>query len=232
MFDQGTGVAQSYEEALRYYNMAAELGEAHAICNLGRMYEQGHGVTQSDEEAVRLYQIAANQGSSMGQYNLAGYFRRGCGVAQSDEEAVRWMRKAAEQVRRHTSCWVISMRVAGAQYNLGLFFQKGRGTAQSDAEAARWYRAAAEQGDIRRRCSGTGRQLNKETVWRRLPWGKCTHSAAAWHKAMQKRFGGSDEVPTMAVRRHTSCWVISMRMVAAWRMMSARQRSGTKRRLT
>ncbi|MEO8976257.1 MAG: tetratricopeptide repeat protein, partial [Casimicrobiaceae bacterium] len=53
--EQGSGVAQSYREAARWYKLAAQGGEANAMTNLGYLYEQGKGVPQDYAEAVKLY---------------------------------------------------------------------------------------------------------------------------------------------------------------------------------
>ncbi|MCL2148518.1 MAG: sel1 repeat family protein, partial [Methanomassiliicoccaceae archaeon] len=55
----GRGVEQSDAEAVRWYALAAEQGDAGAQRNLGSMYRMGRGVVQSDAEAARLYKLAA-----------------------------------------------------------------------------------------------------------------------------------------------------------------------------
>ncbi len=62
MYGNGSGVPQSYEEAVRWYRLAADQGNAGAQYNLGLCYENGWGVTQSLEEAARWYRKAAEQG--------------------------------------------------------------------------------------------------------------------------------------------------------------------------
>ena len=62
MYDNGTGVEQSYEKAVEWYLKAAEQGFAWAQHQLGYMYESGHGVERSDEKAREWYQKAAEQG--------------------------------------------------------------------------------------------------------------------------------------------------------------------------
>ena len=91
------GVTQDDAEAVRWYRLAAEQGDAWAQTNLGVMYENGRGVTQDDAEAVRWYRLAAEQGHADAQYNLGWMYDTGRGVPQDDAEAVRWFRLAAEQ---------------------------------------------------------------------------------------------------------------------------------------
>ena len=52
-YENGLGLPQSDTEAIRYYRMAADLGNARAQCNLGQLYEFGRGVPKSYAEAVR-----------------------------------------------------------------------------------------------------------------------------------------------------------------------------------
>ena len=70
-FDQkGKGVPQDHKEALKWYQKAAEQGNASAQGNLGDMYEFGKGVTQDYAEALNWYRKAADQGNSYGQNNM------------------------------------------------------------------------------------------------------------------------------------------------------------------
>lgn len=133
-YDQGKGVAQSYEESAKWYRKAAEQGYANAQYNLGVAYERGEGVAQNYEEAVKWYQKAADQGDASAQSNLGVCYDRGEGVEQSHEEAVKWYRKAADQGN------------TDAQWNLGINYEYGVGVAQDWKVAAMWYEKAAEQG--------------------------------------------------------------------------------------
>ncbi len=134
MYEEGLGVIQSYDEAVRLYKLSADQGHTQAQCNLGNMYYIGRGVPQSDSEAVAWFRRAAEQGNVTALCNLGLMYRNGRGVPQSDSEAVAWFRRAAEQ------------GYVTAQYNLGLMYRNGRGVPQSDSEAVAWFRRAAEQG--------------------------------------------------------------------------------------
>ena len=126
---------ENWVEAVRWFRIAAEEGDACAQSNLGVMYETGRGVARDNGEAVRWFRLAADQGEAVAQYNLGLMYDTGRGVPQDDDEAVRWYRLAAEQGHAH------------AQYCLGKMYDTGRGVPQDADEAARWYRQAAEQGD-------------------------------------------------------------------------------------
>ena len=133
-YENGTGVNQNFDEAVKWYRAAAEQGYAAAQCNLGSDYYNGTGVTQNFDEAVRWFRKAAEQGYADAQFRLGVCYENGTGVTQDLVEAVRWYRAAAEQ------------GLSTAQCNLGICYEYGTGVAKDPVEAVRWYRAAAEQG--------------------------------------------------------------------------------------
>jgi TPR repeat protein len=64
----GHGVAQDYKEAVKWYQLAAEQGNAEAQYNFGRMYRYGQGVEKNFDEACRLNKLASDQGNVIAQY--------------------------------------------------------------------------------------------------------------------------------------------------------------------
>jgi hypothetical protein len=66
-YEQGLGVEQSYNKAVKWYKLSAEQGLAEAQNNLGGCYVNGHGVEQSYKEAVKWYRMAAEQGLANAQ---------------------------------------------------------------------------------------------------------------------------------------------------------------------
>ena len=93
-----TRCPQDDAEAVRWYRLAAEQGDAAAQVNLGVDVLKTDGVSPRDDaEAVRWYRLAAEQGDANAQYSLGSMYENGRGVPQDDAEAVRWYRLAAEQ---------------------------------------------------------------------------------------------------------------------------------------
>jgi hypothetical protein len=90
MYYNGSGVAQNYAEALRWYRKAAEQGNGIAQFALGYTYENGEGVPQDYAEAVRWYRKGAEQGLAIAQLSLGGMYFNGRGLPQDYGEAVRW----------------------------------------------------------------------------------------------------------------------------------------------
>ena len=61
--------AGEYAEAVKWYRLAAEQGDADAQTNLGVMYENGNGVIQSNVIAHMLFNLASAQGHENGRKN-------------------------------------------------------------------------------------------------------------------------------------------------------------------
>ena len=64
MYDKGRGVPQDYAEAVRWYRLAAEKGNATAQFNLGLMYHRGEGVPSDTVTAYAWLSIIAAQGDT------------------------------------------------------------------------------------------------------------------------------------------------------------------------
>jgi TPR repeat protein len=160
-----------YEEAFKWFSLAAEQGLSSAQSYLGNMYENGLYVTRDATEAFKWYHLAAEQGYEEDQVTLGRMFENGLGVAKNNQEAVRWYRLAAEQGNEYAQYMLGIMfelgegiphdyvqamhfyRLAAAQSNtnalnnLGRMFENGLGVPQDYAEAVRFYRIAAEKRD-------------------------------------------------------------------------------------
>ena len=97
MYEYGTGVEQSDQQAAELYELAASQGHSSAQYNLGQMYYKGQGVDQSYERAKEYFEAAARQEIADAQFNLGALYANGQGVEQSIETARKWLMKAAEQ---------------------------------------------------------------------------------------------------------------------------------------
>jgi hypothetical protein len=131
---------EEYEEAARWYRMAAEQGVSEAQNNLGVMYKDGQGVDQDYAEAARWFRMAALQDNMLAQMNLGWMYHAGKGVRQDADSARYWYLLAADKGH------------ASAQLNLGILCLQQADT----AAAVQWLQQAAEQGN-----SGAERILKK-----------------------------------------------------------------------
>ncbi len=129
------GKTKDYAKAKKWFEMAAEQGNAEAYLSIGWMYDKGLGVSQDLAEAIKWYRKAAEQGNVLAQNNLGVMFRIGKGVPKDYTEALKWFRKSADQGND------IGMT------NVGYMYDEGLGVPQDYAEAERYYRMAAELGD-------------------------------------------------------------------------------------
>jgi TPR repeat protein len=130
-----SGDEEHYVEAVKWYRLAAEQGDAGAQLSLGVMYDNGEGVAKDDAEAVKWYRLAAEQGNASAQSNLGMMYDNGEGVAKNDAEAVKWYRKAAEQGH------------AMAQSTLGTRYMNGEGIAENYVLGHMWMNLSRAQGN-------------------------------------------------------------------------------------
>jgi TPR repeat protein len=132
-FYHGVGVPEDDEEAIKWYRLAADQGDATAQKNLGWMYYYGAGVPKDAVEAVHWFRLSAVSGNPDGAFALAQMYGEGEGVREDDAQAINWYTLAAKQ--GHSE----------AQNNLGVMYAAGEGVAEDDVMAVKWYRAAAMQ---------------------------------------------------------------------------------------
>jgi len=124
-----------YQEAVKWYRLAAAQGYAPAQYNLGAVYALGEGVPQDYRKAVHWYRLAAEQGNAVAQSSLGVLYAQGEGVPQDYKKAVHWYRLAAEQGN------------AAAQTNLGVVYGLGEGVRKDLTIADMWFIIAAKNGD-------------------------------------------------------------------------------------
>jgi localization factor PodJL len=135
-FAEGRGVAQNFEEAIRWLDAAARGGVAPAQYRLGSLYEKGQGVKKDREAARKLYVAAAEKGNGKAMHNLAVLYAEGLEGKSDYQMASQWFRKAADH------------GVSDSQYNLGILYARGIGVEQNLAESYKWFALAAAQGDV------------------------------------------------------------------------------------
>lgn len=118
----------------KYYNKAANLGNAVAMNRLGYMFEHGEGVSQNLPKAIELYKIAAQKGNRGAQHNLGFLYYTGNGVIKDLAKAFSLFQYAALQDN------------AGSQNNLGVMYEYGQGVKRDLQKAVQWYKRAADNG--------------------------------------------------------------------------------------
>ena len=186
-----------YKEAVKWFQKAAEIGNAEAQCNLGYCYQEGLGLTIDTTTAVKWYQKAAKREYAKAQRLLGYCFEKGIGIAKDLTEAAKWLRKAAEQGDTI------------AQNNLGIYYKFGFGVPKDLAVAVKWHRKAAELGYDEAqyalgRCYeyGTGITTDqKEAITWYLKAAKQGHKEAQCHLGYCYEYGiGVDITPKEAFK--------------------------------
>ena len=87
---------KKYEQAIYWWQKAADAGDSGAQYRLAFCYLKGDGVVKDIEKAVYWWQKAAGAGDSDAQYRLAFCYLKGDGVEKDVEKAVYWCQKAAD----------------------------------------------------------------------------------------------------------------------------------------
>jgi localization factor PodJL len=134
-FAEGRGATVNYEEAIKWYERAADKGIVLAMFRLGTLLEKGLGTKKDPDAALRYYLQAAERGNAKAMHNLAVLDADGGGKGPNYKTAANWFKKAAER------------GVADSQYNLGILYARGIGLEQNLAESFKWFSLAATQGD-------------------------------------------------------------------------------------
>ena len=121
-------------EAIKWIGMAAELGNAEALFNMGIFYLEGMGCDQDMEKCASYLHRAARRRHPEAQFAYADLLANGWGIEQDEKRAAKWFLDAAEN--GHVE----------AMYRLGEIYEEGRGVNADLAAAAKWYNAACEKG--------------------------------------------------------------------------------------
>lgn len=134
-YAEGRGIAVNYEEAIKWYERAADKGIVLAMFRLGTLLEKGLGTKKDPDAARRYYVQAAERGNAKAMHNLAVLDADGGGKGPNYKTAANWFKKAAER------------GIADSQYNLAILYARGIGLEQNLAESFKWFSLAASQGD-------------------------------------------------------------------------------------
>ena len=121
-------------EAIKWIGMAAEMGNAEALFNMGIFYLEGMGCDQDMEKCANYLHRAARRRHPEAQFAYADLLSNGWGIEQDEKRAMKWYLDAAEN--GHVE----------AMYRLGEIYAEGRIVPEDLAAAAKWYNAACEKG--------------------------------------------------------------------------------------
>jgi TPR repeat protein/serine/threonine protein kinase len=136
LYQNGQGVAQSYDKAREWFQKAADAGNPDAMNNLAELYYYGRGVARDYTQARNWYEKAAAADNAYAMYSLGWMYEKGSGVIIRDyTQARNWYQRAADAGN------------TDALYNLGVLYQNGQGVAQNYDQAREWFQKAADAGN-------------------------------------------------------------------------------------
>lgn len=134
-YDKGLKVAQDYQQALYWYQKAAEQGHDKAANNLGCMYLDGRGVAQDYEKAAWWLELSAQKNDTLAILNLGCMYEDGnLGGSQNYDKAFECYQRADK------------LGCAPAAYELGHCFEVGVGTKANAKKAFSFYKKSADAG--------------------------------------------------------------------------------------
>ena len=89
--------SEENEEAVKWYQIAADTGDAEAEHGLAEMYAAGDGIAQNNSEALRLFTSSANKGFKPSVRIMAAAYEEGeMGVRADYEKAREWLEKGIQ----------------------------------------------------------------------------------------------------------------------------------------
>ena len=171
LFFDGDSVDQDFDEAIRWYQMAAAQGHAPAQYQLGWIFFYGKGVDPVEDGYLRRWRVPAHLDAGIIE-RLRDMYESGKGVDQNPSYAIQWWTLAAEQGHapsQYELGWVYFNGISveedydvglrwlhlsahqgnsDAQYALGHAYDVGMGVDFDKSEALRFWRLAAEQGNV------------------------------------------------------------------------------------
>ena len=86
-----------YLEAIEYYELAAAMGNSHAISNLGYCYLYGRGIPKDEKKALLYFNIAANKNDIDALYKIGTFYLSGKYVTKDKDIAMYFLNKAFEE---------------------------------------------------------------------------------------------------------------------------------------
>lgn len=89
-YERGIGIAQSYPEAVHWYQLAAMQGYREAQYKLCDMSERGQGLPQNYQEALRWCGLAADQGHGRAMFIIGRLYHTAHGVPHDLVRAHMW----------------------------------------------------------------------------------------------------------------------------------------------
>ena len=126
---------KNYDQARKYYLLAADEGNYLAMYNLACMYYFGDGVEKDDAKAFQWYRKATENGDMEAANRVGIMYQQGIGTDRDDRQAFAFFLRSAE-----------GDSLSG-QANLGFCYLLGKGTEKDVEKGLYWMNRASEGGN-------------------------------------------------------------------------------------
>ena len=126
--------AENYEQANKFYLMAAEKGNADAMYALGRCFPSGPDLTEEDFIAREWLVKAAEKGHLQAMFTFATFLGGGFGFRYNPWESTKWYLRAAK--KGHVN----------SMYYIGYNYLFGVGARPNEEKGLEWLKKAAAHG--------------------------------------------------------------------------------------
>jgi hypothetical protein len=136
VYQDGKYSKTNYDEAFRWFSLAAEKGNADAQATVGGYYHLGRGRSQDYSIAAKWYRLAADQNNYEAMKSLGFLLLNGLGVDKNLERAKYWTLRAATEGHHRR-----------AMMNMGAICIMESTNSASMTEAFKWYKQSADLGD-------------------------------------------------------------------------------------
>ena len=164
-----TGTKKDVDEAIRYLEKSARLGNVHAQYTLGKIYLEPDSGHFNAEKAVQWLTKSAGNGNTPAQYALGKLYLQGDVIPKDMDAALKWLTKSADlgnqfaqyalgrlylfrevvpkNISRALELFQKSAEQGNqyAQYQLGKLYLKGEDVPKDMETAIGWLTASAEQ---------------------------------------------------------------------------------------
>uniref|UniRef100_A0AC34G468 Uncharacterized protein n=1 Tax=Panagrolaimus sp. ES5 TaxID=591445 RepID=A0AC34G468_9BILA len=140
-FQHGIYVPEDSKKAVEFYKNSANLGNAEAMFEIGKLYLEGKGLKHDFDEAIKWFLQAANSPTTQNidgipdaQHILGVLYFHGIGVNKNYRKAAEWYKKAVQNGSEESA------------NNLGDLYLQGLGGEQSYMKALCYFKFGAENG--------------------------------------------------------------------------------------
>lgn len=136
----GQGIPKNREEALYWFNKAAETGSNDAIAQMGRMYFEDNEM-QDYDRALIIFNEAAGRGNLVAEFYLGLMYEQGLGVEQDYSIALAWFKKASHPIHAAGMTGVHPLSIQ-AMINIGRIYAEGLLSEKNPKAAEPWFEKA------------------------------------------------------------------------------------------